>query len=170
MRAAAAAGKAEAARVTATPIPKASRRASGLSGRPVTSTARVLRRKPMISAASPIPSPSPRPLPMSAELRALAQEEAERLALGHAGGAQQPDLARPLGQRHGQRVGDQERADRERDEPEQERDPGEALLRATELALGVGHRLDDERLAHLAIQRRRPRPRGGPRRRRGRRA
>ena len=88
-----------------------------------------------------------------AELGPLPQEEAECLALGHAGSPQQPDLPRPLGERHGQRVGDQERADRERHEPEQEGDPGEALLRSTQLPLRIGDRLDDERLAHLPSQR-----------------
>ena len=82
----------------------------------------------------------------------LPEEEAHHLAAGQSRRTQQADLSRLLTQRHGQRVGDQEGTDHQRHEPEQERDPGEALLGAAELELGVRDCLHDERLGHLTIE------------------
>ena len=134
IREAATAGNAEAARVTTMPIPNATSRASGLMGRPVTNTARVLRRKPMINPASPTPRIRPRALPMAATAAPCRRKRPITWRLVRPAARRRP-ISRVCSERSSQRVGDQERADHERDQPEEEGDPGEALLRAPQAEL-----------------------------------
>ena len=84
----------------------------------------------------------------------LASEEPQHLATRRPGGAEQADLAHPLPHRHGHRVRDQEGPDDEGHQPEQEGDRREGGLSACEAGGGIGSRLDDERLAQLAVERR----------------